>query len=149
MAAGGGVALHEGGRDEDGLGFGGGVAFADEAEEMDGGDAAHVIEGLAHGGEAGANGGGGGDIVKADDGDIAWNVEAGLVQRGDGAHGGDVIEGKDGGEGFAAREEGLGGLVAWFGSGLNALELHDELGFDGDVEFGADFANGIPAGGGV
>ena len=141
------MSLHEGRRDEDGLRGGCRVSLPNDAEEIDGGGAAHVIKRLAHGGEAWANGGGGRNIVEADDGDITRDVKACLVECGDGAHGGDIIESEDGGEGLAARDECASSLIAWFGSGLDSFQLHDELGIDGDVEFGADFADGIPAGG--
>ena len=46
--------------------------------------------------------GGGLDVVEAEDGDVAGNAEAGLVEGADAAHGGDVVEAEDGGEGTAA-----------------------------------------------
>ena len=116
---------------------------------MGGGGAAHIVERLADGGEAGADGGGSGNIVKADDGDIARDVKAGFVKSGDRTHGGDVVEGEDGREGFAPLDESAGGLMAGFGAGLDAFELDDELGVYGDVQFSTDFADGIPAGGGI
>lgn len=143
------MALHEGGRDEYGLRRRCRVAFADDSEEIDGGGAAHVIKRLAHGGEAGADCGGGGNVVKADNRDIAGDVESCFVERGDGAHGRDIVEGKDGGEWLAACNEGACGLMTRFGAGLDAFELHDEPGVNGDAEFGADFADGIPADCGV
>ena len=83
--------MHEGRGDEDGLRRRRGAAFADEAEKIDGGSAAHVVKRLVDGGEAGADGGGSGNVVKADDGDVAGDVEPGLMEGGDGAHGGYIV----------------------------------------------------------
>lgn len=83
----GGVAADKAGRDEDGALGQVADIFADEAKQGDGGDVAHFDKRLTDGGEGGADGRGAGDIVKTDDGDVAGDMEAGLVERVDGADG--------------------------------------------------------------
>ena len=83
-------------------------------EQLGGGDT-HLVEGLAHGGEAGVEVLGDDDVVEADDGDVAGAGEAGVFNGADGADGSGVVEAEDGGEVAGAGEEITNGRIAELG----------------------------------
>jgi len=70
----------------------------ESAEECGGCGVSHELEGLANGGEAWDLVGGRLDVVEADNGDVAGDMETGVVECSDAAHRGDVVEAKNGGE---------------------------------------------------
>ena len=121
----------------------------DAPEEDLGSGAAHLAQGLADGGQGRVLVGGALDIVKADDGNIFGDVQAGLAQGANGAHGGNVVEGKQGGEGLGGGEEGLGGDVSELGGRGITLELGHETEVDGQAELAGDTLDVGPADRGV
>lgn len=62
------------------------------AQERRGCGGSHELERLSDGGEAGNLVGGRFNVIEAHDGDIARDVEAGVVESADTAHGCDVVE---------------------------------------------------------
>ena len=89
--------------------------------------------------------GGGLHVVKADDGDVLGDAEAGLTQGADRADGGDVVEGEESGEVFAGGEElacgGVAGIVGWD----IAFKAADVLRRDAQAGCGHGVADGVPA----
>ena len=78
-----------------GIGFVGALDTFDE--ELCGG-CTHLIEGLAHGGEARVEVFGDDDVVESDDGDVVRTGEAGVLNGADRSDGGGVVEAEEGGE---------------------------------------------------
>jgi len=87
---------------------------------------AHFAQGLANGGQGGILEGGALNVVESDDGDIFGNVASGLVQGADRAHGGNIVEGEQGGEFLSRSEQYLGGHVSELGGRRIAFELRDQ-----------------------
>lgn len=139
----------EAGRDEDGALGQVTYVFADEAEQGDGGGAAHLHQRLTDGGEGGADGRGAGDVVESDHRDVAGDVQAGLVERGDGADGRGIVEAEEGREAAAAGDELPGGNVSGLAARRNAPELDDEVGIDAEAQGVANRPDRLPAGFGV
>lgn len=108
-----------------------------------------MLQGLADGGDAGNVIGGGLDIVVADDGDVFGDAESGVVEGADDAHGGDVVEADDGGEGGGFPEDFLDAGIADFGGVGVLFEADGESFADGEVEVAGDGDRGVPAGDGV
>src|SRR6185312_14798621 len=146
---GGRLPLDKVGQNTDGLVRPIGLIGVDHLQQRGGGDAAHFLQGLAHGGERRIVGGGAVDVVKADDGDLRWDGDAGFAQNGDGSDGGEVVEGEDGGEGQIAFEKADGGGATGFGTEADPFQLDDEPRVDFDSDFRSDFGDGAPAGLGI
>ncbi len=91
------------------------VEAGDEGEEEVDGGAGHLLQRLADGGELGVELRGDGDVVEADHRDVAGHGEAGLADGGDGAIGGDVVGGEDGGRPLGEGEQLVGRFEAALG----------------------------------
>ena len=67
-------------------------AICDQSQEMNCGNSAHFIEWLANCGEAGPDGCSAGNVIESHYRHLMRNVKSSLVERGDGADRGCVIE---------------------------------------------------------
>jgi len=85
-------------------------------------------------------------IVESYDGDVLGNAQACLAQGADRPNGRDVVEGEDGGEVAAGREQALGGLEAGLMRGLITFELADEFRWQWKLQMAGNVANGAPSG---
>ena len=90
------------------------------------------FHGLADGGERRRVKGAGGNVVKADDGAMFGNAQSGFGQRADGAEGGHVIEGHEGGEGTLLFEQVFGEFVAVLRNWRWDREIPEDRGPAGD-----------------
>ncbi len=118
-------------------------------EQYLGGGASHFAQGLAHGGKAGILEGRVLNVVESDYGNVVRDNTAGFVQGTDRSHSGNVVEGKEGGEIFAAGDEALGGFVSELRGGGVSFKLGHEAGVDGEIEEMGDVFDVVPADGGV
>ena len=106
-------------------------------EELCGG-CTHLIEGLAHGGEARVEVFGDDDVVESDDGDVVRTGEAGVLNGADGANGRGVVEAEEGGEVPGAGEEIAHGRIAEGGGPDIFLEEDAEFRMDDDADLLGD-----------
>ncbi len=117
-----------------------------------GGDGAHEFHGLADGGERWSVKGGGGDVVKANDGTIFGNAQSGFGQGADGAESGHVIESHEGGKGTLLLEQAFGQFVAVLetGDGIAGFgKIEDQAGIDFEIVGLGKGTNSLPARGAV
>lgn len=126
-----------------------GSALLDAVEEGLCGDGAHFEEGLVDGRKRRDGESGEVDVVEADDGNVAGNAEAGFVEDDHGAHGGSVVIGKESGEGELGGQQRFRGKTTDVGSVRGIFELEDEFRVDGEIQFGGNFLDGVPARDGV
>ncbi len=108
----------------------------DHFEYRFGGQLAHRVERLTHGGEGGILKGRGLDVIEADDGDVLRDAKAGLAEGADGTDRGDIVEGEERGKrwpGDSRRtlgEQTLGSEVARLVCGQISSELRDQTRVD-------------------
>jgi len=126
-----------------------GSALLDAVEKGLCGDGAHFEEGLVDGRKRRDGERGEVDVVVADDGNVVGNFEAGFVEDDHGAHGGSVVIGEESGEGELGGQQRFRGKTADIGSVRGVFELEDEFRVDGEIQFGGNFLDSVPARGGV
>lgn len=122
---------------------------ADLPKDRLGREDAHIVQGLSDGGEGGVLKRGRLDVVEADHGDILGDAEAGLADGADGAYGGDVIKGEDGGEALGRGEETLRGVVTGLVGGVVSAKLGDQVGVKLEAHLPGYLADRAPPGLGI
>lgn len=126
-----------------------GSAILDAVEEGLCGDGAHFEEGLVDGGKRRDGERGEGDVVEADDGDVAGNAEAGFVEDDHSTHGGSVVIGEKSSEWELGGQQRFRGKIADIRSVWGIFELEDKFRMDREIQFGGNFLDGVPARDGV
>ncbi len=110
---------------------------------------AHLVEWLAHCGEAGVEVLRHDDVVEPDDRDIVGAVEADIFDGANGADRGGVVEAEHGGEITGAGEQFAHGGVAELGRPKILFQIDAEFGLDDDAKLLRCGDDGLPTGFGV
>ena len=126
-----------------------GSAILNAVEQGLCGDSAHLEEGLVDGGKRRGGESSEGNVVEADDGNVVRDAEAGSMEDNHGAHGGIVVIGEESGEGELGGQQRFCGETADIANVRGIFELEDESRMDGQVQFGSNFLDGVPARDGI
>src|ERR1700676_211497 len=112
-------------------------------------DSSHALKRLPDRGQVGVVEGRGGNVVEAHDRDVLRHAQAGFSEGPNRADCGDVVVGKQCGEGLLTGEQLLGERIAEMRGGNGTLYLDDQLRANADAQLGGGFAYRVPAHGGV